>query len=175
MRNALAIFALLLSANSALAAGIPQLDPTWYASQLFWLLISFGLMIMLVKSYVAPTVGGVLQSRAQAIESAMRDAEAFRDGAEKATTNIDDALQAARATAAKLVQTAKDESSAHAARAGGTLDAELKQQLSAADAAISAAKATAMNDMQTHAGEVAQALTAKLLAPETSVPLKAAS
>jgi F-type H+-transporting ATPase subunit b len=175
MRSALAIPALLLSAQPALAAGIPQLDPTWYASQLFWLTLCFVAMLVLVKAFVVPTVGGVLATRAEAIATAMQEAETFRNKAETASTGMDEATRNARATTAQLIQSAKDESAARAANAGVSLDGELKQKLDNAEIAITAAKNKATQELGQHAAEVAQALVTKLVDAKAAQNLKAAS
>jgi F-type H+-transporting ATPase subunit b len=164
-----------MAAMPAYAEGVPQLDTTWFASQLFWLALCFAATLVVVTRMVVPSVGGVLATRASAIASAMQEAETFRNKAENASSGMDEATRNARATSAQLVQTAKDESAAQAATAGTALDSELKKKLDEAEKAITEAKNKATQDLNQHAGDVAQALVAKLVESKANSKLKAAS
>ena len=42
---------------------MPQFEPTWFASQIFWLVIIFYVFYRLLKSSVIPHVSGVLAER----------------------------------------------------------------------------------------------------------------
>lgn len=71
---------LLLSASPAFAedAAMPQLDPTWFPSQLFWLAVSFVALYAIVSLFISPRVGGVLKAREQAINEAIALAEKLK-------------------------------------------------------------------------------------------------
>jgi F-type H+-transporting ATPase subunit b len=71
--------------------GLPQLDISTFASQLFWLLISFVILYTVISRVAAPKIGGVIQDRANRIRGdletaakAKRDSEAAIAGYEKA-------------------------------------------------------------------------------------------
>lgn len=81
MRNNLTISAglafcpSLLLANEGGKAGLPQLDTSWYSSQIFWLLLVFGLLYFVVGKIIAPKIGGVIESRQAKIDNDLARAE----------------------------------------------------------------------------------------------------
>ena len=42
---------------------MPQFEPTWFASQIFWLIIVFFVFYRLLKTMIIPNVAGVLADR----------------------------------------------------------------------------------------------------------------
>ena len=55
--------------------GLPQLNPEHYASQIFWLAITFGLLFIVLSRVVLPKIAGGLQARKNRIEGDLNAAE----------------------------------------------------------------------------------------------------
>ena len=156
------VFTVALAAPAAYA-GIPQLDPTWFASQLFWLVVSFGVMLVLVRVAIAPSVEDVLSTRKNAITSAMREAESYRNQAARANQDMDASISDAKAKAASMNAQVQAEASQRAAESMQVLDKELKEKISKAELTVANAKATAMGELQEHAANLTKAIVEKLV------------
>ena len=52
-------------AGHAAEAAFPPFDPTYFASQLFWLAISFIVLYVLLSRFVLPRIGGAIEERPQ--------------------------------------------------------------------------------------------------------------
>lgn len=48
---------------------LPQLDPTWYASQSFWMLITFCTMFLVIWRFVMPAMRATVDARRSRIEN----------------------------------------------------------------------------------------------------------
>lgn len=155
--------ALVALAAPAAYAAIPQLDPTWFPSQIFWLVISFGLMLVLVRTAIAPSIDTVLTTRAEAIASAMREAENYRNQAAQANQDMNAAIVGAKTKAASMTQEVQAQAAHRAGETVQALDQELKAKLSKAETAIANAKATAMGELQENAATLTQAIVEKLV------------
>ena len=60
----LLIYFLLFSyVESAESGGMPQLNPEFWFSQIFWLIITFGIMFVLLSKLVLPKIGENLEVR----------------------------------------------------------------------------------------------------------------
>ena len=71
----MSVFAFVMSAAAAASeapaeagaeaggAGLPQLDPTWWPSQIFWLAIVFIILYWLMASKFLPALGGAIEER----------------------------------------------------------------------------------------------------------------
>lgn len=144
-------------------AAIPQLDPTWFASQLFWLAISFAFMILLVRLAIAPSVDAILDSRKASITAAIRDAEIARLQASQANADMTATVNDARSNAALMLADIKKQASIRTAESLQALDQELKAKLLKAEANIADAKASAMNDLHAQSALLTQAIVEKII------------
>ena len=160
----------LTAAPAALAEGaaMPQLDPTWFASQLFWLAVSFTLLYLIVSLFIAPRVGGVLGERERAISEAIRMAELFRKEAAEAKGNFEQATQEAKAKAAQILAETQAEIAKIAAEANEKLTDELDRKLNLSDIDLKKATSRALTGIEAAAVPLAQAMAEKLLGEKIS-------
>lgn len=63
------------AAHHAKSAGLPQLDPSTYPSQIFWLVIMFAVLYLVFSRRVLPEISGVLENRREHIDSDFASAE----------------------------------------------------------------------------------------------------
>ena len=60
---------------------MPQLDTSTYVSQVFWLVVSFCLLLMIMRFVIVPRIRVVLDARARYIENYIRKAEKLQENA----------------------------------------------------------------------------------------------
>jgi F-type H+-transporting ATPase subunit b len=70
-------------------AGLPQLDPSNYPSQIFWLVIMFVVLYIVFSRRVLPTISSTLENRREHIESGFSSAEKLQ----KEASNVHDAYE----------------------------------------------------------------------------------
>ena len=76
----LLIYFLLFSyAESAESGGMPQLNPEFWFSQIFWLIITFGIMFILLSKLVLPKISENLETRKAQILENIEAAEKQRE------------------------------------------------------------------------------------------------
>ena len=56
-------FLLLSQVNGAESGGMPQLNPEFWFSQIFWLIITFGFMFVVLSKLVLPKISENLETR----------------------------------------------------------------------------------------------------------------
>ena len=139
---------------------ISQIAAT-YASQIFWLLVTFGILYFGIGKMMVPRVIATVDAREGQIAADLAAAEQARlaDQVEAAwRLKMDEARAAALAetTAAKAQAAKAAESQIRSA------DAELAERLAHHDLAVGNAKAQAMLNLQSVAADVAQELVAKV-------------
>ncbi|AFK54619.1 H+transporting two-sector ATPase subunit B/B' [Tistrella mobilis] len=141
---------------------MPQFEPSTFASQIFWLVVSFGLLYLLMSKIALPRIADILEVRQDRIAADLDRAEALKREAEEARAAYEAALANARAEAQKLLEQAGEQAQAEAQRQLDALDERLAAKVREAEAAVAAAKADAMADLASLATETAEAATAKL-------------
>ncbi|MGH6932133.1 MAG: hypothetical protein ACREEE_06830 [Dongiaceae bacterium] len=164
--------AALLAAGPALAeeaveagqhkAGMPQLDPASFASQVFWLAVSFILLYQLMKRLALPRVAEVLEQRAQRIQSDLDRAERLKAEADEALAAYQKTIASARAKAQAEIRAATAAMAAETAQRESVLAAQLALRTKAAEDSISAAKDRALADLNVVAAEVAGSAIGKI-------------
>jgi F-type H+-transporting ATPase subunit b len=96
-------------AHEAAAAGMPQLDPSHFANQIFWLVVTLVVIFFVLKLIALPRIGGTLANRKGMILNDLAAAEEFKQKALSAEKAYNDALAQARAEAGKIVAQTKAE------------------------------------------------------------------
>lgn len=110
--------------------GMPQLDPSTFDNQIFWLLVSLAAIFLILTRVALPRISATLAMRQGTLGGDLAAAETLRAQAREAQAAYDKALADARAEAGRI-------SAETRARIQGDLDAELAQ----ADARIEAKSA----------------------------------
>ena len=124
---------------------MPQLDPASFSSQLFWLAVCFGTMLLVLSVFVLPRITRTLTARQGQIDGDLEAAEKLRADAEAALAAYDAALQQARNNALVLAQDMRAEIQAETDRQKAELDAHLAEEAQKADARLQAAHDAALD------------------------------
>jgi F-type H+-transporting ATPase subunit b len=140
--------------------GLPQLDQTTFASQLFWLLISFVVLYVVISRFAAPKIGGVIEGRASRIRSDVNAAGEAQRAGEEAIQNYERALTEARGRALKLSEQIRATVQAEINSKGETAAKQLAADLQKAEARVAQMRANAM----ARVGDVAREATADIVA-----------
>ncbi len=75
-------FVLLTSAQSAESGGMPQLNPEFWISQVFWLVLTFGILYVVLSKLVLPKISDNLETRKSQILENIEAAEKQREESE---------------------------------------------------------------------------------------------
>lgn len=144
------------------SGGMPQLDFSTYAGQIFWLFVSFVVLYVLMARVGLPRMASVLEERRLTIDTDLQGAEDAKREADKVMATYRDALgdadRKAKAAIASSVDRAQNDANARLAALG----IELDKQVTAAQAGIETAKANAKQSVAAIATDVAQDLLSKL-------------
>ena len=133
-----------------------------YASQIFWLLIVFGLIYFGIGKAMLPKVAGTVEARDRKIADDLAEAERARARADEIEAAYNARITEARAVALKAAQDAKAASAAEAEKRVKAADAELAAQAAKAEADLAAAQAQAMAGIEDVAAEAAQDIVARI-------------
>jgi F-type H+-transporting ATPase subunit b len=110
---------------------MPQLDPTWFASQIFWLVVSFVTLYVVLSRFVLPPLVDVVARRKQTMEGDINQAQRLKSDAEIAKTDYERMAAEARNTAQQQITEALAANKA----AGTTNQCTLHRSLLTADRA----------------------------------------
>ncbi len=156
-----AVFSPLL-AFSAEGGGMPQLDPSTYLSQAFWLVLCFGILFFVMSKVALPRVSEVLNLRDNKIRHDLEAAEKLKAEAEELQAKIDANLSQARDDAADILRRASEQAAEYSAKETEKTDATINNTISEALENIEQAKAKAMKDIDSAVVSTASGIVKKL-------------
>ena len=142
---------------------MPQLDLSTFPSQLFWLVVTFGLLYLLMSRVALPRVTAVMVARRASIDGDLERAAKMKAEAEAVMAAYERSLADARAQAQATLKEAMDRFGAVAAERQKKAAAALSAETSAAEKRIAEAKAQALAGLRTVAVDVARTATRKLV------------
>ncbi len=145
------------------SGGLPQLDPTSYASQIFWLVIAFALLYWLLAKRALPRVADILESRQDRIGADLDRAQSLRQEAEEAMAQHEKLVADAQARARAELDAANERIRADAARQESELEQSLARQLAEAEKRIAAAREDALKALEDVAGDASREAVGRLV------------
>lgn len=140
---------------------IAQISET-FASQLFWLVIAFGLIYFIIGRGMLPKIEATIDQRDRRISEDLAAAERARAEADAREEAYRAQLESNRAEALKVTQAAKEAAARETEQRVRAADAEIGQQVDAAEAEIRRAADAALAEIDVVAAEAAQDMVAKL-------------
>jgi len=163
MRNTLTL-ALILAAGPALAADGPFFS---LANTDFVVLISFILFIGVLFYFKVPgLLGGMLDKRAEGIQSELDEARALREDAQTLLASYERKQKEMQEQASKIVSAAKEEAAAAAEQAKEDLKTSIARRMAAAEDQIASAEASAVREVRDQAVTVAIAAAREVIAKD---------
>ena len=96
---------LLLTLNTVFAAeaGMPQLDPTYWASQVFWLTIIFSAIYFLIAKIFVPKIKGNIDARESQIRKDIDEANSLKEEADRKLQKYNSLIDEAKLEARKIL------------------------------------------------------------------------
>lgn len=141
---------------------MPQLDPTWFASQIFWLFVSFSLLYFLLSKVVLPPLQKIIELRKTSIEDDLTAAQKLKEEAEEARKSYEETLVRSRDSAQSLIAEAEIEAKKGAEEAIKSLDAQLATQSQTASRKIEEKKKELVDGLMLSTSDFSKIIVEKL-------------
>ncbi len=105
MKSFLTMFIALSAMNTdlyAAEAGMPQLDPTYWASQGFWLILIFTILYISISKFYLPKIKNNLDNRENKIKEDLENANKFKEQSEAKLKEYEIILENAKKEVSKI-------------------------------------------------------------------------
>lgn len=170
MLNAITLMGLKLASAATPAAGdilhaehhpaekvFPPFDPTYFLTQTFWLLLTFGILYLLLSRIFLPRIGQTIEERSSRIADDLDAASRMQKDAEEAEKSYERALADAKAKAHNVAETTRQSVDAEIQVEMDAADAEAAKVADIAEARIRDVRLKAMANIESVAADAAQA------------------
>lgn len=143
--------------------GLPQLDPTYYPSQIFWLLVIFGTMYTVFRFRVLPDLSNTIERRREQVDGDLTAARNLKDEAERIHAEYEDALTEARKKSSALFTRVEDKIKEKEQEEFAAFHDRSIKTVVDAEKTIAKAKDKAIDDMSEHAADIALLAAGKII------------
>ena len=141
---------------------MPQLDPSSFTSQIFWLLICFFAMMFIMSTFIIPKIADITQQRANKIDGYLHKAEQLQSKTQAAIDKYETALKEASTKASEELQKTKDELDSLISKKQNELDKKLQKQIQSGEEEISAQKQAALKEIKNISAALSMEILSKL-------------
>ena len=108
--NQLVFFSFLFIGKvfAAESGGMPQLNPEFWVSQIFWLVITFGILYVVLSKLILPKISANLESRKSQISDNIEAADKQREESEKKLNEYDLIITKSKTEAKNIFNQARE-------------------------------------------------------------------
>ena len=141
---------------------MPQLNPEFYMSQLFWLVLTFAFLFVFLWRISLPRISTVLEKRASKINDDIRMAKQHQADAEEIQNKIDFQLREARLETSELIKNANSNFQNHTLKELEKIDSNINLKIDETSAAISKSKADSLKQINDQIYEITKLTLSKI-------------
>jgi len=144
------IIALLAIQNNLFAAeaGMPQLDPKYWASQAFWLILVFTILYISIAKFYLPKIKNNLDNRENRIKDDLDDANKFKELSETKLKEYEKILEEAKKEVIKIQIESKNLLDKDIRAKKDIIEKEIEKEILKAQKEINDLKRNSISDIQ---------------------------
>ena len=132
----------------AAEAGMPQLDPKYWASQAFWLILVFTILYISVSKFYLPKIKNNLEDRENKIKKDIDDANKFKELSESRLKEYERILENAKREVIKIHLESKNTLDKDIHKKKETIEKEIEKEISKAQKEIIELKKNSISEIQ---------------------------
>ena len=138
----------------AAEAGMPQLDPKYWASQAFWLILVFTILYIFIAKFYLPKIKSNLDNRESRIKDDLDDASKFKELSESKLKEYERILEDAKKEVIKIHVESKNALDKDIQTKKGAIEKEIEKEIIKAQKEINDLKKNSISDVQKISEEI---------------------
>ena len=161
-------FFFIKEAFAAESGGMPQLNPEFWVSQIFWLILSFGVMYVILSKLILPKISNNLESRKSQILENIEAAEKQREDSESKIKEYDEIISKSKVEANNIFNQSREKAIKDIITKKEILDKQIDEEIADAEKEIQSLRRSAPNKIVKIAIETSSVLVQKLIGAEVN-------
>jgi len=142
----------------AAEAGMPQLDPTYWASQAFWLILIFTVLYISIAKFYLPKIKNNLDNRENKIKDDLEDANKFKELSEAKLKDYEKILEDAKKEVIKIHLDQKNLLDKDIQSKKVTMEKEIENEILKAQKEIDELKQSSLSDIRSISENIASSI-----------------
>ena len=153
---------------AAESGGMPQLNPEFWISQIFWLTLTFGILYIVLSKLILPKISANLELRKSQIQENIEAAEKQRKNSESKLKEYDDIIFKSKLEAKNIFKDAREKVLKNINSKRETLEKQIDEEIKKAEHEINVLKKSAPEKINKIAIETSSELVKKLIGAEVN-------
>ena len=156
-------FLFLEEAFAAESGGMPQLNPEFWISQIFWLVLTFGIMYVVLSKFILPKISNNLESRKSQILENIEAAEKQREDSEAKLKEYDEIILKSKMEAKTIFNQTREKTLKDIGAKKEVLDQQIDDEINKSEKEIEVLRVSAPDKINKIAIETSSELLEKLI------------
>jgi len=161
-------FLFSLEAFAAESGGMPQLNPEFWISQIFWLTLTFGILYIVLSKLILPKISDNLESRKSQILENIEAAEKQRQNSEEKLKEYEEIVSKSKMEAKNIFNQAREKALKDISDKKDILDKQIDDEIGKAEQEIKELQKGAADKINKIAIETSSELIQKLIGAEVN-------
>ena len=153
---------------SAESGGMPQLNPEFWVSQIFWLTLTFGILYIVLSKLILPKISANLELRKSQIQENIEAAEKQREDSETKIKEYEDIIFKSKLEAKNIFKEIREKTLKDINTKKETLERQIDEEIKKAENEISELKKTAPEKINKIAIETSSEILKSLIGADVN-------
>ena len=153
---------------AAESGGMPQLNPEFWISQIFWLTLTFGILYIVLAKLILPKISANLELRKSQIQENIEAAEKQRESSETKLKEYDNIVFKSKLEAQNILKAAREKLIQEINSKKENLDKQIDEEIKKAENEINILKKNAPEKINKIAIDTSSELIKKLIGDEVN-------
>ena len=157
-----------MEAYAAESGGMPQLNPEFWVSQIFWLILTFGTLLIVLSKLILPKISANLETRKSQILENIEAADKQRKDSELKIKEFEELILKSKTEAKNILAQAREKVQKDINLKRDALDKQLDEEIKKAEDEITALRKSAPEKINKIAIETSTELVKKLIGADVN-------
>ena len=161
-------FTLLSSECFGAGGGMPQLNPDYWVSQIFWVILIFGTLYVILWRTILPKINENLENRKSQILTDLDDAQKFEDQSKEKLSEYNQILNQAKQEAKKILDGTRKKVNRDIENKKNQFNLEIDKEIEKTEKEIKTLKLSSIEDINKIAIETSSEIVRKIVGTEVN-------
>ena len=148
--------AFIVCVNQAFGSeeGMPQLNPEFWAAQIFWLILTFSSLYLIIWKVFLPKITLSIENRKSRVVNDLDEAQKLKENAEKKLNEYNEIIEKSKKEAKKIIEDSKKKLDRDIENKKQKFNNEIEKELVATEKEIKDLKKTSISNIGNIAAEI---------------------
>ena len=148
--------------------GMPQLNPDYWVSQIFWVILVFTILYVILWKIILPKINENLENRKSQILTDLDDAQKFKDQSEENISEYNKIFNQAKQDAKKILDETRKKINLDIENKNNQFNLEIDKEIENAEKEIKTLKLSSIKDINKISIETSSEIVRKMVGTEVN-------